>query len=105
MGGRFGAFFAEKMPTLQTIYDILENIEGYLDWYAGKSKKPMKLVLPLMGCGVGALEKEAVVKAYKIFFERLVTFDCEVVVYGYTNDDYTLIKSICYKQTHIKVDA
>ena len=55
----------------------------------------MKLVLPLMGCGVGGLEKEAVVRVYKCFFEREVAFDCEVVVYGYSHEDHELIKLIC----------
>ena len=89
-----GTRYAEKIPTLATIQDILENIEGYLEWFSQKSDNPMKLVLPLMGCGVGGLEKEAVIKAYKSFFERVVVFDCEVVVYGYLEEDYELIESI-----------
>ena len=94
-----GTRYAEKIPTLETIQEILANIEGYLEWYAQKSDNSMKLVLPLMGCGVGGLEKEAVIKAYKTFFEREVTFDCEVVVYGYLEEDYKLITSICSEHT------
>ena len=89
-----GTRYTEKLPTLQTIHDILENIEGYLSWYSQKCNNSMKLVLPLMGCGVCGLEKEMVIKTYKSFFERKVPFDCEVIVYGYTQDDYKLIQSI-----------
>ena len=92
-----GTRYVEKIPTLQTIRDILENIEGYLNWYTQKNSQPIKLVLPLMGCGVGGLEKEAVINEYKTFFERKVTFECKVVVYGYSYDDYTLLESICRK--------
>ena len=90
-----GTKYAEKIPTLDVINIILENIEGYLNWYNEKTSKPMKLVLPLMGCGVGGLEKKAVVETYKRFFDREVAFDCEVVVYGYSDDDFKLIQSIC----------
>ena len=90
-----GTRYAEKIPTLETIQDILENIEGYLEWYAQKGDEAMKLVLPLMGCGVGGLEKEAVIETYKKFFNRDVMFRCEVVIYGYSDDDFELIKSCC----------
>jgi len=89
----------DKAPSLEIIRHSLVNIEGYLEWYAQKSTKPMKLVLPLMGCGVGGLPKQDIVKLYSIFFEREVSFDCEVVVYGYSKEDYDLIKPICVQES------
>jgi len=94
MNYNLGTRYEEKLPTLQTIYTILEHIEDHLKEYVQKSDKAMKLVLPLMGCGVGGLKKEVVAGAYKTFFERERSFDCEVVVYGYDVDDYELIKRI-----------
>ena len=88
-----------KAPTLDVIRHSLVNIEGYLEWYAQKSTKPMKLVLPLMGCGEGGLLKQDVAKLYSIFFEREVGFHCEVVVYGYSKEDYNLIKPICVQES------
>jgi hypothetical protein len=60
----------------------------------------MKLVLPLMGCGVGGLDKLQVIQLYKIFFGRDVDFECEVVVYGYSDEDYALIKSVVKLELH-----
>ena len=83
----------DKAPTLDVIQRSLENIESYLEWYANKkNSETMKLVLPLMGCGVGGLNKQDVAKLYHSFFKREVSFKCEVVIYGYTQDDYMLIK-------------
>lgn len=90
-----GTRFKEKIPTLKTIKKILENIETYLLQYARENRQVIKLVLPLMGCGVGGLDKNDVIQEYKAFFERDVTFDCKVVVYGYDEEDYLLIRSIC----------
>jgi len=94
MNYNLGSQYTEKLPTLQVIHDILENIEGHLNWYTQDSKEIIKLVLPLMGCGVGGLDKETVINKYKSFFDREVAFNCEVVIYGYLKEDYELIKSI-----------
>ena len=82
----------DKLPTLEDIRRILENIEYYLKWYADNNKKPIKLVLPLLGCGVGGLCKEEVIKIYRKFFLRKVSFQCNIVIYGYGIDDYLLLK-------------
>ena len=55
----------------------------------------MKLVLPLMGCGVGWLDATEVLKIYKAHFNKEVPFECEVVVYGYSIEDYEIAKSTC----------
>jgi O-acetyl-ADP-ribose deacetylase (regulator of RNase III) len=86
-------------PSIQTIHESLKNIELYLKWYSSISSK-MKLVLPLMGCGVGGLDKLQVIQLYKIFFGRDVDFECEVVVYGYSDEDYALIKSVVKLELH-----
>ena len=83
----------DKLPTLQSIEMILKNIELYLQWYADNHKnETMKLVLPLMGCGVGGLDTRKVLESYKSFFDRDVPFECEVVVYGYSAEHYELAK-------------
>ena len=53
----------------------LPTIEAYLNWYVQKSLQPVKLVLPLMGCGgVCGLNKQDVIRLYRKFFEREVSF-------------------------------
>jgi len=76
-------------PTYEIIKKSLQNIEKIIKNYA-----PCKIVLPLMGTGVGGLDKEKVIKIYKEFFSRKVDFDCEVVIYGYKDEDYKLLKKI-----------
>ena len=83
----------EKLPTLQNIEDGLKNLQQYLVWYAKKSQKEVKVVLPLLGCGVGGLDKEDVIKLYREFFTQEFKYECEVVIYGYSEDDYTLLQS------------
>lgn len=84
----------EQKPTLLTIEKSLHNIEEYLKYYAIEHSVAIKLVLPLMGCGVGGLDKNGVIKSYFDFFSRQVDFDCEVVIYGFSIDDFVLIKAI-----------
>jgi len=84
-----------KLPIIKDIENALLNIEAYLQWYQDKNTtKTMKLVLPLMGCGVGGLDKIEVINVYKRFFTKEVLLECEVVIYGYDVEDYTLIKNI-----------
>jgi len=89
-----GVKYNEKNPTIQIIEKALQNIENYLLWYAKYKSDTMKLVLPLMGCGVGGLDKTNVIKTYETFFNRPIDIECEVVVYGYTDDDYNSIVQI-----------
>ena len=89
----------DKLPTLDVIQKSLENIEAYLDWYAQKNSESMKLVLPLMGCGVGGLYKRDVIALYRKFFDKEVSFACVVVIYGYSEEDFELInKKFCASQ-------
>jgi len=85
----------QKAPILQDIRSALKNIEKYVKWYIeNKNTKDIKLVLPLMGCGVGGLNKDDVIKLYREFFCRDVAFECEVVIYGYNTPDYKKILKI-----------
>ena len=88
-----GVKYDEKLPTLHIIQLALQNIENYIKWYWNEKKKPIKLVLPLMGCGVGGLSKVDVIKLYSDFFNRNIETECNVVIYGYDRSDYELIKS------------
>jgi len=83
-----------KKPTLQTIRTALEQIEGYLHWYAQDHNRRIKLVLPLLGCGTGGLDKHDVLGLYRGFFRRPVPFDCDVVVYGFGREDYEAVRGI-----------
>ncbi len=90
----------DKLPTIDTITLILNNIESYLQWYSDNHKdETIKLVLPLMGCGVGGLNSKEVLETYKSFFEKESSFDCEVVIYGHSTEDYALARSICLDTT------
>ena len=89
-----------KLPTLDSIKSILNNIDPYLIWYAqNHPNKPIKLVLPLMGCGVGGLAVKDVLQIYRTHFRKEISFECEVVVYGYSVDHYTLAKEVCLDET------
>ncbi len=86
-----GVKFHQKKPTLQTIATVLENIEAIILQH---SNNFFKIALPLMGCGVGGLNKYEVVSLYKEFFSKAISKEVEVVIYGYTKIDYDLIKEI-----------
>ena len=60
-----------------------------------------KLVIPLLGCGVGGLDKEKLIKLYKDFFSRKIEFYCDVVIYGYTKEDYELLINIFFNKPDI----
>jgi len=83
-----------KYPTLDDIKLTLENIELYLEWYTTKNSESIKLVLPLLGCGVGGLNIADVSHIYESFFSRSVSFVCNVVIYVYNLEDYTVVSGI-----------
>ena len=53
------------MPTIQTIKEILQNLQQIL---LLEQEDNLTLALPLIGCGNGGLEKSEVVLEYKNFF-------------------------------------
>jgi len=81
----------EKNPTIDIIKNALQNIENYLLWYAKNKSDTVKIALPLMGCGVGRLDKSDVIFLYKNFFRRDININCKVVIYGYSLEDYQQI--------------
>ena len=89
-----GNTYRSTLPELNDIQSILENIEYHLQQYCDETRLSIKLVLPLLGCGSGRLDKGDVLNLYRTFLERSIDFDCEVIVYGYTQEDYELIQSI-----------
>lgn len=52
------------MPTIQTIKEILQNLQQIL---LLEQEDNLTLALPLIGCGNGGLEKSEVVLEYKNF--------------------------------------
>ena len=81
----------KRKPTLETIKKSLQNIEKYLYLYANNKPKPIKVVIPIMGCGAGGLDKKEVIELYREFFSRKVDLVCELVIYGYDLEDYSLL--------------
>ena len=85
----------DRLPTYKDVYNALKNIESYLLWYYTKNQNSdMKIVMPLIGCGMGKLDKMVILGLYKSFFLREVPFQCEVVVYGYSEEDYKMLNSV-----------
>ena len=87
-----------KSPTLNTIKDILNNIDMELENYFQYFDEKVKIVLPLLGCGVGGLDKKDVIDIYKSHFSKDINFECEVVIYGYDNEDFEMIQNIMEHQ-------
>jgi O-acetyl-ADP-ribose deacetylase (regulator of RNase III) len=85
---------AETMPRLGDIRTILTHIETILAAEAARHGSSVKLVLPLMGTGVGGLSKKDVVEMYRVFFEREVAFECEVVLYAHSDSDRALMETL-----------
>ncbi len=91
-----------KNPTLDTIKMCLKNIENKLIEYAMIFKKDkISLALPLMGCGVGGLDKKEVLEIYKNFFINKIQENInlenivfEIFIYGYKDEDFDLINRI-----------
>ncbi|MDA3909090.1 MAG: macro domain-containing protein [Sulfurimonas sp.] len=89
-----GARGIDKLPILEDIKSALNMIESYLEWYSQEQRDDnIKLVVPLMGCGVGGLNKGTVIELYNNFFKRNILFECIVVIYGYSEEDFEMIKS------------
>jgi len=82
----------KRKPSINTIKKSLDNIEKIILEYSEKYNKTIKLVIPLLGCGVGGLDKLEIIKLYKYFFSKNIKIYCEVIIYGYNNEDFKLIK-------------
>jgi len=85
---------AETAPSLDDIRTILVNIEPFLADKAAASSGAVTLTLPLMGTGVGGLDKRHVLEIYRGFFRREVDFECEVFLYGHSEADCLLMQRV-----------
>ena len=76
-------------PTYEIIKMSLKHIIEILKNHPGS-----KIVLPLMGTGVGGLDKEKVIKIYKNTFSNDADMACEIIIYGYKKKDYEKLRKI-----------
>lgn len=90
-----GVHFMDKNPTLSTISLALTNIEKVIIEYTKlHNKKQVSLVLPLLGCGIGGLNKKDVIDKYQNFFTSKSSNNdiiCQITLYGYSNEDVQLL--------------
>ena len=79
-----------KYPNLDVIKNILNNIDNEILRYG---KFDIKLGIPLIGCGIGGLNKKEVINLYKKHFikNNNANIKCKVVICGYTKEDFNLI--------------
>lgn len=85
---------ADPMPTLEDIRIILINISSILADFSATENSLVRLVMPLMGTGVGNLEKKRVLELYRAEFEKDVGFDCDVILYAHSDSDYRLMQAV-----------
>jgi len=85
---------AAMMPTLEDVRKILDNTECILSEFARAHGRAVTLALPLMGTGVGGLDKREVLLIYRDFFGRESGFECEVTLYAHSAHDRTLMESL-----------
>ena len=74
----------ETAPALHDIGKILYNIETLLCGNARRRPGRVKLVLPLMGTGLGGLDKRDVILIYRDFFNAGKAWECDVVLYAHS---------------------
>ena len=84
----------EAAPSLNDIKIILNNISNIISDHAGAHPGRIKLVMPMMGTGVGGLDKRDVILLYRDFFEHEIPCDCDAVVYAHSPSDYRLMASL-----------
>ncbi len=93
-----GVRINDKKPNISVIEKALNNIEVIILEYAKlHSKKEVSLVMPLMGCGFGGLNKEEVINIYQKFFLNkgdISDIVCNVILYGYSDLDVITLKNI-----------
>ena len=82
-------------PDFGTIRRILENIESLLLAESDGGRNAVRLALPMMGTGVGALDKRKVLEIYRDFFKRECGFECSVILYAHSERDCALMHEVC----------
>jgi len=92
-----GVHFTKTRPVIEDIKVSLVNIEKTIVEYSKiHDKSEITLVLPLLGCGVGGLNKQEVVEQYKVFFSNRSSLEeykilCKLILYGYSDEDIELL--------------
>lgn len=88
------------LPSYQTIKKSLIHILRIIQTVQEKEGlTTMKLVVPLMGTGVGGLDKEKVFSMIKEFFEsHTATFDLEVIIMIHSEQDFLRFKQYMRSQ-------
>lgn len=95
-----GVHFTKTRPTINDIKRSLINIEKTIVEYSKiHDKKQVILVLPLLGCGIGGLNKIDVIEQYKLFFFTVPSQDycdilCKLIIYGYSDEDIELLNTL-----------
>lgn len=93
-----GVHFNDKNPELSDIRQSLVNIEKCIVEYSKlHNKNDITLVIPLMGCGHGGLDKCEVIELYLRFFnasKKSSSINCKVIIYGYSKEDSNLLTEL-----------
>jgi O-acetyl-ADP-ribose deacetylase len=84
----------QTVPTLDDIRNILVNICRWLADEALSDTRRLKLVMPLMGTGVGGLDKRDVLRLYRDCFSDTVRYECDVVLYAHSESDEKLMRQV-----------
>jgi len=75
-----GAQHSERKPTLEIIRVILFNTLPYLNWFSERFNKTIIIVFPLIGCGIGGLNKSDVLEVFEKFSKQEVKINCIIKV-------------------------
>ena len=89
-----GVASSNVAPTYDDIQKVLGNMEKIFREYATNNAKRVKVVLSLMGTGVGGLQKRKVAELYREFFSHPREYPLEVVIYGHTRSDVGLLEKV-----------
>jgi O-acetyl-ADP-ribose deacetylase (regulator of RNase III) len=74
-----GVHRTKTRPTLPDIEQALEHIESVLIEYSTKHQiSQVRIATPLLGCGVGGLDKDEVMKCYLDFCNQNQDLACDV---------------------------
>lgn len=77
------------LPSYEVIQKALTNIVKVIQETQKENLEPLSLVVPLMGTGVGGLDKSKVFMMTKEFFENYTDdFDLDVVIMIHSKQDY-----------------
>ena len=91
-------YTAQARSRLDDIEKVLNNIERIIIEYAKlHGKGEISLVLPLLGCGVGGLDKHEVIEIYGHFFSAYrenTQITCHCSIYAYSRNDLELLEGL-----------